>query len=208
MVFPSTSSGWLSRDGELCRAISRRSRRVDMNGWKTIFVPVLMILSIFGYCKEAYMSERITIQSVFSEGGFLPKEYTCDGDGYSPPLSWSEVPSSARSLVIVSADPDAPAGTFMHWIVFNLPPEVKELPKNTTPEALRKMGACLGKNTAGQTDYCSPCPPRGTHRYFFRIYALDTKLSIDEGCDISELSSAIEGHIVAQGSVMGMYKRG
>ena len=131
----------------------------------------------------------------------MPSEYTCDGDDLSPPLSISDVPSNAKSLALVMDDPDAPAGTWDHWVVFNIPAATKEIPKGTEPKGTK------GKNSWGRTGYGGPCPPSGTHRYFFKLYALDTALNLPEGAAKKELERAMQGHVVAQAELMGTYKR-
>lgn len=137
----------------------------------------------------------------FNHNGNIPSEYTCDGSDLSPPLSISDVPSDAKSLVLISDDPDAPVGTWDHWVVFNIPPSTKEIPKGTEPQGTP------GKNSWGRTGYGGPCPPSGTHRYFFKLYALDTTLDLPEGSNKKQIESATQGHILAKAELMGLYKR-
>ncbi|MBS3101421.1 YbhB/YbcL family Raf kinase inhibitor-like protein [Candidatus Woesearchaeota archaeon] len=111
----------------------------------------------------------------FAHNGAVPSEFTCDSSDVSPPLTISDVPSNAKSLVLIMDDPDAPVGTWDHWIVFNIPPSAKEIAKGTEPKGT------AGKNSWGRTGYGGPCPPSGTHRYFFKLYALDTQLNLPEG---------------------------
>jgi Raf kinase inhibitor-like YbhB/YbcL family protein len=168
---------------------------------------------------------RLTIQlrsPAFAEGGMIPKTFTCDGSDRSPPLEWSGVPGSARALALICDDPDAPGGTWSHWVVFNLPSQVKALregvpAEETIPEAstegsgpvVEKLPqARQGKNDFGKTGYGGPCPPSGTHRYFFRLYALDTRLELGSTATRAEVFKAIEGHILAEGRLMGKYQRG
>ncbi|MBI2650394.1 YbhB/YbcL family Raf kinase inhibitor-like protein [Candidatus Woesearchaeota archaeon] len=139
--------------------------------------------------------------AAFANNGAIPSEYTCDGNDLSPPLSISDVPSNAKSLALISDDPDAPVGTWDHWVVFNIPPTTKEIPKGTEPKGT------AGKNSWGRTGYGGPCPPSGTHRYFFKLYALDTILNLQEGSAKKDIESAMQGHIIAQTQLVGLYKR-
>ncbi|MBI2660123.1 YbhB/YbcL family Raf kinase inhibitor-like protein [Candidatus Woesearchaeota archaeon] len=139
--------------------------------------------------------------SAFSHNGAIPSEYTCDGDDLSPPLSINDVPSNAKSLVLISDDPDAPVGTWDHWVVFNIPAATKEIQKGTEPNGIG------GRNSWGRTGYGGPCPPSGTHRYFFKLYALDTELNLPEGSTKKDVERAMQGHILTNAELMGTYKR-
>ena len=152
------------------------------------------------------MDIQITSKA-FEEGGIIPKKYTCDGSDVSPPLSWSGVPDNTRSLVLISDDPDAPIGTWVHWVIFNIPPNVHELEENIPPERELTNGAKQGITDFRRIGYGGPCPPGGTHRYFFKLYALDTILDAEAGMTKQELLDLIEGHILAQGQLMGKYGR-
>lgn len=137
----------------------------------------------------------------FNHSTQIPVKYSCDGQDISPPLAWRDIPEGTQSLALVMDDPDAPAGTWVHWILFNLPPDLGELPEQTSlPD-----NAQVGKNNWGRTDYGGPCPPSGTHRYFFKLYALDTTLNLDSPPDKTQLLQAMEGHILAQAELMGTY---
>jgi len=161
----------------------------------------------------------ITLKSpAFDEGGMIPKTFTCDGSDRSPRLEWSGVPANAQSLVLICDDPDAPMGTWSHWVVFNLAPQVNALdeglpPAETIAAAEPKAGADKlpkarqGTNDFGRLGYGGPCPPGGTHRYFFRIYALDIQLDLGSSAKRSQVLKAIEGHILAEGRLMGRYRR-
>lgn len=137
----------------------------------------------------------------FSNGGEIPSEFTCDSSDVSPPLTISDVPSNAKSLVLIMDDPDAPVGTWDHWVVFNISPATKEISKGTEPKGTG------GRNSWGRTGYGGPCPPSGTHRYFFKLYALDATLSLPEGSAKKDLEKAMQGHILAQAQLVGLYKR-
>ena len=145
--------------------------------------------------------------SAFEEGGMIPSQYTCDGSDVSPPLAWSGVPEGAKSLAIISDDPDAPMGTWVHWVIFNIPPDTAELPENVPPGPELPSGARQGETDFGRIEYGGPCPPGGTHRYFFRIYALDVMLDLEAGATKTELLDAMEGHILDEGELMGKYQR-
>lgn len=141
------------------------------------------------------------VSTAFQHNGAIPSEYTCDDADLSPPLVISDVPSNSKSLVLINDDPDAPVGTWDHWIVFNIPSTTKQIPKGAEPEGT------AGKNSWGRTGYGGPCPPSGTHRYFFKLYALDTELNLPEGSAKKEIEKAIQGHIIAKAELMGTYKR-
>lgn len=143
----------------------------------------------------------------FHHGGSIPSLYTCDGRDISPELIWRDVPSEAKSLVLFCEDPDAPRGLFVHWVVFNIPPSTLGLPQGVTGGELARLGAKQGCTDFGGIGYGGPCPPSGTHRYFFRLYALDTVLAFPEGSSRSQLLKAMEGHILSQAELMGTYHR-
>jgi Raf kinase inhibitor-like YbhB/YbcL family protein len=145
--------------------------------------------------------------SAFKEGGMIPSEYTCDGKNISPSLSWEGVPAGAKSIALICDDPDAPMGTWVHWVIYNLPATIKELPSNIPPTKTLENGARQGINDFRKIGYGGPCPPGGTHRYYFKIYALDTQLDLEPGVTKAQLLKAMEGHILAQGQLMGKYKR-
>lgn len=152
------------------------------------------------------MSIQIT-SAAFTEGNPIPKKYTCDGEDASPPLTWSGVPAGAKSLALIADDPDAPVGTWVHWVIFNLPPTLTGLQEGTTKTPTVE-GGVQGNNDFRKTGYGGPCPPRGKpHRYFFKLYALDTSLSLEPGATKAEVEKAMRGHILAQGQLMGTYSR-
>ncbi len=142
----------------------------------------------------------------FQEGASIPSQYTCDGEDVSPPLSWDAVPE-ARSFVLICDDPDAPMGTWVHWVLYNLPPDALSLEGNVPPQAKLPNGALQGVNDFRRIGYGGPCPPSGEHRYFFKIYALDSRLDLDAGATKAQVLIAMEGHVRAQGHLMGRYRR-
>lgn len=145
--------------------------------------------------------------SAFEEGGMIPAKYTCDGEDISPPLSWENLPEGTKSIAIICDDPDAPIGTFVHWVLYNLPPETKKLEENVPVTDKLDNGAGQGMTDFGKAGYGGPCPPSGTHRYFFKIYALDTEIENGNVTNKENLLSAMEGHILSQGQLIGKYKR-
>ncbi|MDR4508616.1 MAG: YbhB/YbcL family Raf kinase inhibitor-like protein [Candidatus Brocadiaceae bacterium] len=145
--------------------------------------------------------------AAFDEGGMIPKKYTCDGEDISPPLSWSAVPSGTKSIALISDDPDAPMGTWVHWVLYDLPANIQELPENIPSLKMLENGAKQGITDFGTIGYGGPCPPGGTHRYYFKLYALNKKLDLKAGITKKQLLEAMKGHILAEGQLMGKYKR-
>jgi Raf kinase inhibitor-like YbhB/YbcL family protein len=167
---------------------------------------------------------KLTIKlssTAFAEGGMIPKAFTCDGAGGSPPLEWSNVPQSAKDLALIVEDPDAPMGTFSHWVIVNLSPGLKGLKEAVLAEAalpaasmvaagdfVPTVAARQGKNDFGKIGYGGPCPPSGTHHYVFRLYALDAPIKGDtESMTRSDVLKAVQGHILAEGRLVGQYSR-
>ena len=144
----------------------------------------------------------------FQHGDVIPRDHTCEGADLSPPLTWAEIPVERRSLAIVCEDPDAPRGTWIHWVLYNLPAESAELSPGIPQLPELPSGARQGRNDSGDIGYNGPCPPPGKpHRYYFRLYALDTMLNLPHGVSRAELDQAMADHIVAQATLMGMYQR-
>jgi Raf kinase inhibitor-like YbhB/YbcL family protein len=139
--------------------------------------------------------------SAFQEGGNIPSKFTCDGSDTSPPLQITGVPSEAKSLVLIADDPDAPSGLFTHWLVWNIPPQTSSIGEGGAPKGVQ------GANDFGKSGYRGPCPPPGTHRYSFKIFALDRELELRAGAKRSEVDAAMKGHIIAQGELVGRYAR-
>ncbi|MDX1707615.1 MAG: YbhB/YbcL family Raf kinase inhibitor-like protein [Desulfobacterales bacterium] len=149
----------------------------------------------------------VITSSAFAEGQAIPSRYTCDGTDVSPDLTWSGVPETVASLALICDDPDAPMETWVHGVLFNIPGNAAGLPAEIPPDATLENGARHGKNDFGKLGYGGPCPPGGTHRYFFKLYALDTGLELHSGITKAQLLSAMEGHILAEGQLMGTYSR-
>jgi Raf kinase inhibitor-like YbhB/YbcL family protein len=147
------------------------------------------------------------ISPAFDEGGFIPGEYTCDDIDVSPPLEWSLVPDGTKTFALICDDPDAPMGTWVHWVIFNIPGNITMLSENVPPLEVLENGAKHGMNDFRKMGYGGPCPPRGTHRYYFKIFALDKELDVNSGITKKGLLKAMEGHILGEGQLMGKYKR-
>ncbi len=140
--------------------------------------------------------------SAFQNNGRIPEKYTCDGDDINPSLEISGAPSNAKSLVLIMDDPDAPVGTWDHWILFNINPATKTISEDSVPQ-----GAIQGLNSWNRNNYGGPCPPSGTHRYVFKLYALDTTLSLTSNAKKSNIENAMKDHILAQTTLVGVYSR-
>jgi Raf kinase inhibitor-like YbhB/YbcL family protein len=139
--------------------------------------------------------------SAFQQGGNIPSKFTCDGSDTSPPLQITGVPSGAKSLVLIADDPDAPSGLFTHWLIWNIPAQTSSIAEGSAPKGLQ------GANDFGKSGYRGPCPPPGTHRYSFKIFALDRELELRSGAKRSQLDAAMKGHVIAQGELVGRYAR-
>lgn len=144
--------------------------------------------------------------SAFAEGTGIPSAYTCDGEDISPPLEWSDAPDTTQSFAVICDDPDAPNGTWVHWIIYDIPADTNGIDEKQPHNKALSNGAKQGMNDFKNIGYGGPCPPRGTHRYFFRIYALDTQLGLGPGASKDDLVRAMEGHILEEGSLKGKYE--
>ena len=152
------------------------------------------------------IAELTIISAAFTAGAVIPAEFCCSR--ISPPLSWSQVPEGTKSIAELCDDPDAPAGDWVHWVLFNLPPDATELPKGMPTTPTLSNGAIQGTTDYGRSGYDGPCPPPGRpHRYLFKVFALDTKLSLTPKARKSDLLKAMQGHILAQGDLMGKFGR-
>jgi len=146
------------------------------------------------------MADLTIRSSAFEAGKFIPRKYTCDGEDINPPLTIEGTPKEAKTLVLAVDDPDAPRGIFDHWIVWNIPASTSKIAEDSGPGK-------EGLNSAMQRGYMGPCPPSGTHRYFFKVYALDTELSLSEDAKKKDTEKAMQGHVLAKGELMGLYRR-
>ena len=157
--------------------------------------------------KGGTMSIQLS-SSAFSPRGTIPEKFTCDGLDLSPKLTWNAPPAGTRSFALIMDDPDAPVGTWVHWVLFDVPADTKELPEGVAKQEQVAGGARQGRNDFGKIGYGGPCPPPGKpHRYFFKLYALDGKLSLKAGATKADVERAMKGHILAQAELMGTYGR-
>jgi Raf kinase inhibitor-like YbhB/YbcL family protein len=164
----------------------------------TAAMAILLATIVSFAAGEAKM--KIT-SSAFNEGGNIPSKFTCDGSDTSPPLQVTNVPPGAKSLVLIADDPDAPGGLFTHWLVWNIAPASNSIGEGTAPKGVH------GTNDFGKSGYGGPCPPSGTHRYSFKIFALDRELDLRSGAKRSQVDAAMKGHVVARGELIGRYSR-
>ena len=180
---------------------------------------ILIIIALLGCCGFLYFSqknekysEQALLQSktynmkitssAFENNEAIPEKYTCEGTNVNPPLEISEIPEGAQSLVLIVADPDASAGTWHHWIVYNIAPETTVIGENSLPN-----GGIQLKNDFGKENYGGPCPPSGNHGYFFKVYALDEKVNLPADSKLDDLEKKMAGHILDQGQLIGLYQR-
>ena len=168
---------------------------------KAIFAAASVILASSIASFAAGGARMNVTSSAFQEGANIPSKFSCDGANSSPPLQISDVPSEAKSLVLIVDDPDAPSGLFTHWAVWNISPQMSTIAEGSVPKGVQ------GTNDFGKSGYGGPCPPSGAHRYYFKIFALDRELDLPFRAKRGQLDAAIEGHVIAQGELMGRYSR-
>lgn len=152
------------------------------------------------------MSIKI-ISPAFAEGGMIPPKYTCDGANISPPLHWENIPNNTETLALTCNDPDTPKGNWIHWLVYNIPPAILFLDENQQTDVKLKNGAIQGLNDFGNIGYGGPCPPRGIHRYFIRLFALNFTIDFTDTMNYTNLIQKMEGHILSEGLLIGRYER-
>jgi len=167
---------------------------------------LLFTFSLGLIVKEAPMATHIE-SSAFYEGGQIPRQYTCDGKDISPPLSWSGIPEGAKSLALICDDPDA-SKTWVHWVIFDLPARTSGLPEAVPARETVLGGGMQGTNDFHKVGYGGPCPPSGTHRYMFKLSALDTEIKLSSGATKADVLRAMKGHVLAEATLMGKYSRG
>ena len=191
--------------------------------WTMVFIGIILSLNFCGKdnqtktkgknemakAQEAIMKNIDITSSAFSEGDTIPVKFTCDGSDVSPALTWSSLPDGTKSLALICDDPDASRGTWVHWVLFNIPPIVTGLPEAVAVSKDENLkGTIEGLTDFGNNSYGGPCPPGGpAHRYYFKIYALDKTLDLSLKVTKTDVEKAIEGHILAMGQLMGTYKR-
>ncbi len=157
---------------------------------------------------KSSVEELTLISPAFDVGAAIPVRYTCDGEDVSPPLKWNDPPGSTTAFALVCDDPDAPMGTWVHWVIYDIPPSARGLGEGVPQYGELEDGSRQGRNDFKHIGYDGPCPPPGKpHRYFFKLYALDTPTGLEAGADKKKLLKAIKGHILAEGQLMGKYKR-
>lgn len=176
---------------------------------RLLFFLVTLVLQIFPSHPVAKIIQKDTIQkdmhitsSAFANNATLPQKYTCQGQGINPPLAFHDVPTNAKSLVLIVTDPDAPSGLFTHWVLFNIPPNTKEIAENSYP-----VGAVASVTSTGNAGYVAACPPPGTgvHHYIFTLSALDAVLVLTPNISASVVESSMEGHVLAKAQLVGLY---
>lgn len=140
--------------------------------------------------------------SAFTNQAAIPTKYTCDGEDINPPLAFQNVPQNTKSLALIVDDPDAPAKVWVHWVVFNIKPDTSQIAEGSLPP-----GSILGTTDFGKTGWGGPCPPSGQHRYFFKLYALDAPLDLQQGASKEQVEAAMQGHIIEQAELVGLYQR-
>ncbi|MCD6583975.1 MAG: YbhB/YbcL family Raf kinase inhibitor-like protein [Candidatus Omnitrophota bacterium] len=167
---------------------------------------LLIFIFFFSILKSSFALE--VKSSAFNNGEYIPSRYSCDSLNYSPPLEWEDVPPQTKSFVIICDDPDAPFKVWVHWVVYNIPSNRRKLEENIPHQGVLEDGTLQGINDFRRIGYGGPCPPPGaTHRYFFKVYALDTVLDLKEGATKKEVLKKIKGHILDKGELIGLYKR-
>jgi Raf kinase inhibitor-like YbhB/YbcL family protein len=161
---------------------------------------MVVLITIMSLVAAGEAKMKIT-SSAFQQGGNIPSKFTCDESDTSPPLQVTGIPSNAKTLVLIADDPDAPGGLFTHWLVWNIPAQTNSIAEGSAPKGVH------GTNDFGKSGYKGPCPPPGTHRYSFKIFALDRELDLRSGAKRSQLDAAMKGHVIAQGELVGRYAR-
>jgi Raf kinase inhibitor-like YbhB/YbcL family protein len=184
------------------------------------FLPVILLPLLFAFVLVSRLAasgqslavgksgaDMILTSPAFKNGEMIPDKFTCDGADISPALEWHSAPHNTKSFAIICDDPDAPVGTWVHWVYYDISPEMKGLPENVAPERLPSTGGKQGSNDFHRIGFGGPCPPGGTHRYYFKLYALDVMLNLAPGLTKKELLSEMKGHILEETYLMGKYKR-
>jgi len=183
---------------------------------KIIIIPLILLLFCFCNEEEGEISKSqggeksmalSLSSSSFENGAMIPSKYTCDGEDISPPLKWESAPEGTKCFALISDDPDAPAGTWVHWVIYNIPAETNELKENYPKDAELPDGTKQGTSDFGRIGYGGPCPPSGVHRYYFKLYALDIVLDLASGASKADLLKAMENHIIEETQLMGKYSR-
>ncbi len=208
--------------GALAQVSSSRSRRAGppardrlnrrLSGIARCLLGVVFLLAFHGATNVSMQAQTKAPFSIstpaFQPGGSIPKQFTCEGRDISPPLAWTAPPSGTHSLILMVVDPDAPSGTWTHWLIYDLPATAGELPENTPPQATPASGGRQGRNDFGHLGFGGPCPPPGKpHHYFFRLLAVNMRLGLKPGATRRQVEQAVRGHILAQAELMGRFGR-
>jgi hypothetical protein len=206
-----------SKQVAVARALTSEHNKLEGPAMRRIVYIVLVPSILLVGCKQEEEpvvveegAEAMTIEvtsPAFEEDAMIPAKYTADGPNVSPPLKWEGIPEATKSIALISDDPDAPVGTWVHWIMWNIPPDTEGLAEDVPTDQELPDGSVQGINGFGDTGYGGPAPPSGTHRYYFKVYALDTKLDLPADSKKSDLVSAMKDQVLAQGQLMGKYKR-
>lgn len=174
----------------------------------TIEICILLISFALFIITPIFAEETMTLTSpAFEKGGPIPMKYTCRGEDISPPLVWSGAPKNTVSFVLICDDPDAPIGTWVHWVYFDIPPKISGLPEDVPSDNEPETGGIQGKNGWKRNEYGGPCPPSGTHRYFFKLYAVDTRLELSPTAGKRKVVRAMKDHILAEAELMGTFSK-
>jgi len=171
-----------------------------------LWYAVLVTILLCAIAKGGTMSMTVS-STAFGSHESVPSQYTCDGPDISPPIAWDSVPLHAKSIALVCDDPDAPGGTWVHWVCYDIPPGTDSLAESQPKTGALACGGKQGKNDFGHTGWGGPCPPSGTHRYFFKVYCLDIMLNLPAGKTKKEVENAMKGHIIDKGELVGVYSR-
>lgn len=195
----------------MCRLLLQMCYNADMHRRHTgALAGVILAASLGsgrGLSTEGATMAWMLTSTVVKDGQAIPTAYTCDGRDSSLPLAWTEPPAGTKSFALISDDPDAPGKTWVHWVVYNIPATARSLGEALPTDAQLPDGTRQGLTDFGRTGYGGPCPPSGTHRYYFKLYALDTTLSLPTGATKTKLEAAMQGHVLASAQLMGTYAR-
>lgn len=181
-----------------------------MNDYRAVYIAAILLIVFFVSTALSREDKNVSAQikamklssPAFGENGLIPAKYTCDGQDINPPLLIENVPPETKSLALIVDDPDAPSGMWVHWVVWNIDPNTTAINENSVP-----AGASQGLNNFRKHDFGGPCPPSGSHRYFFKIYALDTTINAGRNAVKTDIEKAMKGHILSQAQIMGRYAR-
>jgi len=205
----------MPKSPNFCAVMELRKRVREMSARTKVVVLITFVLSaspllserLFSQEKGGTMSLQIS-STAFSAGEAISKKFTCDGPDVSPQLKWNDPSANTQTFALIMDDPDAPAGTWVHWVLYDLPANTRELPEGVAKQDQLSSGARQGRNDFGKIGYGGPCPPPGkAHRYFFKLYALDAKLGLRAGATKTDVERAMKGHILAQAELIGKYGR-